>query len=158
MDSSDPIGKFTIWLSSFIVIVITQTYVYLLIIIYNDWRHFNLGPAQELFEKPFFETVAKALRPGGVVCTQAESPWLHMHLIEDIVANCREVFKGSVNYAWTSVPTYPRYVLVWVNTIQLPSSLSLPLLFLSLSPLPSLCVRHPWINTYHHKFLTGFFL
>ncbi|KAK7407261.1 hypothetical protein VNO78_09017 [Psophocarpus tetragonolobus] len=66
-----------------------------------------IGPAQELFEKPFFSSVAKALRPGGVVCTQAESIWLHMHIIEDIVANCRQVFKGSVNYAWTTVPTYP---------------------------------------------------
>ncbi|KAL8534111.1 hypothetical protein ACS0TY_010213 [Phlomoides rotata] len=68
-----------------------------------------IGPAQELFEKPFFESVARALRPGGVVCTQAESIWLHMHIIEDIVANCRQIFKGSVNYAWTTVPTYPRY-------------------------------------------------
>nr|AFK44056.1 unknown [Medicago truncatula] len=30
-----------------------------------------------------------------------------MHIIEDIVVNCRQVFKGSVNYAWTTVPTYP---------------------------------------------------
>ncbi|KAG2702123.1 hypothetical protein I3843_06G069200 [Carya illinoinensis] len=70
-----------------------------------------IGPAQELFEKPFFESVAKALRPGGVVCTQAESIWLHMHIIEDIVANCRQIFKGSVNYAWTTVPTYPSGVI-----------------------------------------------
>ncbi|KAK6160179.1 hypothetical protein DH2020_003560 [Rehmannia glutinosa] len=67
---------------------------------YDDPRvtlHIGDGPAQELFEKPFFESVAKALRPGGVVCTQAESIWLHMHIIEDIVANCRQIFKGSVN-------------------------------------------------------------
>lgn len=70
-----------------------------------------IGPAQELFEKPFFESVARALRPGGVVCTQAESIWLHMHIIEDIVSNCRQIFKGSVNYAWTTVPTYPRHTL-----------------------------------------------
>ncbi|KAF7123957.1 hypothetical protein RHSIM_Rhsim12G0047600 [Rhododendron simsii] len=70
-----------------------------------------IGPAQELFQKPFFESVAKALRPGGVICTQAESIWLHMHIIEDIVANCRQIFKGSVNYAWTSVPTYPSGVI-----------------------------------------------
>ncbi|KAL2546917.1 spermidine synthase 1 [Forsythia ovata] len=70
-----------------------------------------IGPAQELFEKPFFESLAKALRPGGVMCTQAESIWLHMHIIEDIVANCRQIFKGSVNYAWTSVPTYPSGVI-----------------------------------------------
>jgi spermidine synthase len=70
-----------------------------------------IGPAQELFEKPFFESVSKALRPGGVVCTQAESIWLHMHIIEDIVVNCRQIFKGSVNYAWTTVPTYPSGVI-----------------------------------------------
>ncbi|GAU23958.1 hypothetical protein TSUD_183580 [Trifolium subterraneum] len=66
-----------------------------------------IGPAQELFEKPFFQSVARALRPGGVMCTQAESIWLHMDIIEDIVSNCRQIFKGSVNYAWTTVPTYP---------------------------------------------------
>ncbi|KAH0641809.1 hypothetical protein KY290_033428 [Solanum tuberosum] len=49
-----------------------------------------IGPAKDLFERPFFEAVAKALRPGGVVCTQAES---------------------SVNYAWTTVPTYPTGVI-----------------------------------------------
>ncbi|XP_059292234.1 putrescine N-methyltransferase 1-like isoform X2 [Lycium ferocissimum] len=70
-----------------------------------------IGPAKELFERPFFEAVAKALRPGGVVCTQAESIWLHMHIIKQIIANCRQVFKGSVNYAWTTVPTYPTGVI-----------------------------------------------
>ncbi|XP_050375344.1 spermidine synthase 1 [Argentina anserina] len=70
-----------------------------------------IGPAQELFEKPFFQSVANALRPGGVVCTQAESIWLHMHIIEDIVSNCHQIFKGSVNYAWTTVPTYPSGVI-----------------------------------------------
>ncbi|XP_072970652.1 spermidine synthase 1 [Typha angustifolia] len=70
-----------------------------------------IGPAQELFEKPFFESVARALRPGGVVCTQAESIWLHMHIIEDIISACRQTFKGSVSYAWTTVPTYPSGVI-----------------------------------------------
>ncbi|KAG1364349.1 Spermidine synthase 1 [Cocos nucifera] len=30
-----------------------------------------IGPAQELFEKPFFESVARALRPGGVIHSAA---------------------------------------------------------------------------------------
>ncbi|PWZ20479.1 Spermine synthase [Zea mays] len=67
-----------------------------------------IGPAQELVEKPFFETIARALRPGGVLCNQAESMWLHTHLIQDMLSICRETFKGSVRYAWASVPTYPR--------------------------------------------------
>lgn len=66
-----------------------------------------IGPAQELVEKPFFETLARALRPGGVLCNMAESMWLHTHLIEDMLSICRETFKGSVHFAWTSVPTYP---------------------------------------------------
>ncbi|PKA66679.1 Spermine synthase [Apostasia shenzhenica] len=66
-----------------------------------------IGPAQELVEKPFFENIARALRPGGILCNQAESMWLHTHLIQDMLSICRNVFKGSVHYAWTSVPTYP---------------------------------------------------
>ncbi|CAN1159585.1 Spermidine synthase 1 [Linum perenne] len=30
-----------------------------------------------------------------------------MHIIEDIMLNCRQILKGSVKYAWTTVPTYP---------------------------------------------------
>lgn len=66
-----------------------------------------VGPAQQLFETPFFEALARVLRPGGVVSTQAESVWLHLPIIKDIFSACRKTFKGSVNYAWTSVPTYP---------------------------------------------------
>lgn len=70
-----------------------------------------VGPAKELVERPFFETMARALRPGGVLCNMAESMWLHTHLIEDMISVCRETFKGSVRYAWTSVPTYPSGVI-----------------------------------------------
>ncbi|XP_041013900.1 spermine synthase-like isoform X2 [Juglans microcarpa x Juglans regia] len=70
-----------------------------------------VGPAQELVGKPFFETVARALRPGGVLCNMAESMWLHTHLIQDMISTCRQTFKGSVHYAWASVPTYPSGVI-----------------------------------------------
>ncbi|KAJ7965375.1 Spermidine synthase [Quillaja saponaria] len=70
-----------------------------------------VGPAQELVEKPFFETIARALRPGGVLCNMAESMWLHTHLIQDMLSICQETFRGSVHYAWTSVPTYPSGVI-----------------------------------------------
>ncbi|KAB1206240.1 Spermine synthase [Morella rubra] len=75
-----------------------------------------VGPAQELVEKPFFETVARALsiKGGGVLCNMAESMWLHTHLIQDIISICRETFKGSVHYAWASVPTYPSGVIGFV--------------------------------------------
>ncbi|XP_047321597.1 spermine synthase [Impatiens glandulifera] len=70
-----------------------------------------VGPAQELVERPFFETTARALRPGGVFCSMTESMWLHTHLIQDMVSICRETFKGSLHYAWANVPTYPSGVI-----------------------------------------------
>ncbi|XP_042031894.1 spermine synthase-like [Salvia splendens] len=70
-----------------------------------------VGPAQELVERPFFETIARALRSGGVLCNMAESMWLHTHLIQDMLTICRDIFKGSVCYAWASVPTYPSGVI-----------------------------------------------
>ncbi|XP_010521397.1 PREDICTED: spermine synthase isoform X2 [Tarenaya hassleriana] len=72
-----------------------------------------VGPAQELVEKPFFEMIARALKPGGVLCNMAESMWLHTHLIEDMFSVCRDTFE-SVQYAWTSVPTYPSGVIGFI--------------------------------------------
>lgn len=75
-----------------------------------NFVHIITGPAQALVEKPFIQTIARALKPGGVLCNLAESMWLHTHLIQDMLAICRQTFKGAVHYAWTSVPTYPRYL------------------------------------------------
>ncbi|KAL4557012.1 hypothetical protein LXL04_035182 [Taraxacum kok-saghyz] len=76
----------------------------------NTWENMK-GPAKELVEKPFFEMLARALRPGGVLCNMAESMWLHTHAIQDMISTCRQVFKGSIHYAWASVPTYPSGVI-----------------------------------------------
>jgi spermidine synthase len=95
-----------------------------------------VGPAEVLFQRPFFEALHRALRPGGVVVTQAESLWLHLDVIESLARMCSEVFGaggggaaaaaagagtaggagaggaaaaagGSVGYAYTTIPTYP---------------------------------------------------
>ena len=67
------------------------------------------GPyVQVLFERPYFEYMHRALKPGGVLCTQAESLWLHMPVIQSLAKMCKEVFAGgSVHYAFTTIPTYP---------------------------------------------------
>ncbi|KAM4115199.1 spermidine synthase 1-like isoform X1 [Castanea sativa] len=70
-----------------------------------------IRPDHELFKTSFFEFVAKALRPGGVLCIQAESIWFHSLDIEELVTKCRQIFKGSVEYAWTIVPAYPSGVI-----------------------------------------------
>lgn len=67
-----------------------------------------VGPAEVLFQRPFFEYMHRALKPGGVICTQGESLWLHMDIIKGLAAMCAEVFAGgSVQYAFTTIPTYP---------------------------------------------------
>lgn len=64
------------------------------------------GPAESLFQKPYFELLHGALKEGGVITTQAENQWLHLSLITDLKKSCREVFP-NVEYAYTTIPTYP---------------------------------------------------
>jgi len=67
-----------------------------------------VGPAEVLFQRPFFEYMHKALKPGGIVCTQAESLWYHIEIIKSLAAMCKDVFVGgTVQYAFTTIPTYP---------------------------------------------------
>ncbi|KAJ5331540.1 spermine synthase [Penicillium atrosanguineum] len=64
------------------------------------------GPAESLFQKPYFELLRDALREGGVITTQAENQWLHLPLIVDLKKSCGEVFPVA-EYAYTTIPTYP---------------------------------------------------
>lgn len=48
----------------------------------------------------------RVLAPGGVIATQGECLWLHLPLITTVLKACAEVF-ASVDYAFTTVPTYP---------------------------------------------------
>ncbi len=64
------------------------------------------GPASSLFGPDFYQNLHNALTPGGVICTQAESIWLHLPLIQDLHRYARQHY-AHVEYAITSVPTYP---------------------------------------------------
>lgn len=82
------------------------------------------GPAEALFEKPYFELLNGALREGGIITTQGmrlcteyhlglpadviigENPWLHMKIILELRKVCKEIFPVT-EYAWTTIPTYP---------------------------------------------------
>ncbi|KAG2408133.1 Spermidine synthase [Vigna angularis] len=82
---------------------------------YEDPRvhvHIRDGPiAEVLADNCFLDSVAKALRPGGVLSAPADSLWHKNFVVADTIAKCKNVFKGSVNYAWTTVPTYARHFL-----------------------------------------------
>ncbi|KAF7338576.1 Saccharopine dehydrogenase [Mycena venus] len=65
-----------------------------------------VGPAESLFQKPYFQLLHDALAPGGSISTQGECLWLHLPLIKGL----REMTKGIfpvTEYAYTTIPTYP---------------------------------------------------
>ncbi|KAI1793735.1 saccharopine dehydrogenase [Ganoderma leucocontextum] len=65
-----------------------------------------VGPAASLFQKPYFELLRDALTPGGHISTQGECLWLHLSLIQDLLATTRGLFPVA-EYAFTTIPTYP---------------------------------------------------
>ncbi|KAM7193804.1 Spermidine/spermine synthase [Rhypophila sp. PSN 637] len=64
------------------------------------------GPAESLFQKPYFKLLHDALKDGGVITTQAENQWLHLPLITKLKKDCGEIFPVA-EYAYTTIPTYP---------------------------------------------------
>lgn len=65
-----------------------------------------IGPAQVLFEMPFYAAMKSALRDDGIISTQGECAWLHLDLIRPMMTSCRNLFP-TVEYAYTTIPTYP---------------------------------------------------
>lgn len=77
------------------------------------------------------------------MCALRQSTWLQMHVIGDIVANCRQVFKGSVNYAWTTVPTY-----ILGKHFQMIINYSFLLIEIR-------CDHHIWLQRFHNFWPEG---
>lgn len=65
-----------------------------------------VGPASVLFETPFYDAMFRSLRDGGIICTQGESIWLHLDLIRPLIGAISKFFT-TVEYAYTTIPTYP---------------------------------------------------
>ncbi|KAL0948362.1 hypothetical protein HGRIS_010944 [Hohenbuehelia grisea] len=65
-----------------------------------------VGPAESLFQKPYFQLLHDALTPGGHISTQGECMWLHLPLITDLRRMTRGLFPVA-EYAFTTIPTYP---------------------------------------------------
>ncbi|XP_015905676.2 spermidine synthase [Parasteatoda tepidariorum] len=65
-----------------------------------------IGPAQVLFQKPYYESLNKALKEDGILCSQGESFWFDLPLLKSMLKMCREIFP-VVDYATSYVPTYP---------------------------------------------------
>jgi spermidine synthase len=65
-----------------------------------------IGPAAALFAEEFFRDLEGALRPGGVISSQAESPFYAPEVVRDLFATVRRVFR-SVHGYYGVIPTYP---------------------------------------------------
>lgn len=65
-----------------------------------------VGPAETLYEPEFYTTMRDSLTPGGIIATQGECLWLHLPLITRVMSACGPLF-ATVDYAYTTVPTYP---------------------------------------------------
>ena len=64
------------------------------------------GPGEPLFGTEFYANLKLALRPGGVIATQSESPFLLPQVVKQLNQAARRNFR-FVAYAGFAVPTYP---------------------------------------------------
>ena len=64
------------------------------------------GPGEPLFGAEFYANLKRSLRPGGVIATQSESPFLLPEVVRGLNAAAKRNFK-FVAYAGFAVPTYP---------------------------------------------------
>lgn len=90
-DSSDPIGKNTLRM------ILKLDFTFMLIVV---------GPAVSLFQESYFELMRKALKPGGIICSQGSSFWIDQNHVGETIEACRRQFKNT-SYATAMVPSYP---------------------------------------------------
>jgi spermidine synthase len=86
-----------------------------------------IGPAKALFSRSFFESLKRALKPGGIVAAQAESPFYAADVVKDTFATYREVFQHVHGY-YGVIPTYPSglWTFVWASDVHRPDAIDEP--------------------------------
>lgn len=65
-----------------------------------------VGHSASLFAESYFALLKNALKPGGIICSQAGFPWLEIETARRAFFSCRKHFE-NVEYATVSVPTFP---------------------------------------------------
>jgi spermidine synthase len=78
-----------------------------------------IGPGEGLFSGKFYQSVASALKTGGLMVAQSESPWFDEPILARIQQNIRTGFKNVYPYIG-SIPTYPRGLWSWTMASQEP--------------------------------------
>lgn len=65
-----------------------------------------IGPAADLFQKPFHKKVFDALNPDGIMLAQSESPYYHQDAVKAMYKNVRSIFPIVEMYT-AHMPIYP---------------------------------------------------
>lgn len=65
-----------------------------------------VGPAENLFKQSYYELLRAALKPGGIIASQAGTAWMNIDQVCSTFQHCKAVFPVA-GYAVTAVPTYP---------------------------------------------------
>lgn len=65
-----------------------------------------VGPAEGLFQAPFYQAIAQALNDSGIMVAQSESPFLHQALIQHMRDGLKTCFP-EVKLYLAAIPTYP---------------------------------------------------
>lgn len=76
-----------------------------------------VGPGEGLFTSQFYLSVKKALKKGGVMAAQSESPWLQKEFLCKIQRNISAGFDFVQPYVG-SIPTYPMGLWSWTLASQ----------------------------------------
>ena len=73
-----------------------------------------VGPGEILFSEGFYSSCFRALRPGGVLAAQTESPFHHLDLMKGVKERLTASGFGLVRFYTAPVPTYPGGYWSWV--------------------------------------------
>ncbi|NMP20972.1 polyamine aminopropyltransferase [Sulfobacillus harzensis] len=82
-----------------------------------------VGPAKGLFQAEFYQSIAKALSPQGILVAQSESPFLHQSLIRQMKAGMQTAF-SDVRLYLAAIPTYPSGFWSFLMASKTPPSVS----------------------------------
>ena len=79
-----------------------------------------MGPGEGLFTEEFYSNVNKALKEGGIMCAQSESPFVQQRQMKMAYRLLRKAFP-KVNTFLGPIPTYPGGYWSWAfcsNTVE----------------------------------------
>ncbi len=65
-----------------------------------------VGPAVGLYSESFYAACKRALRPGGIVCAQSESPFVNGDVVRRVSLSVKSAFSQRLLYL-APLPTYP---------------------------------------------------